>query len=91
MAGFIAKQPNGLYCRFSTIVDAPTHYDMPFEGYVALLMERGCNYEIAVNDAKDIIENHLKPFEEVIERLVPNNMTKEEFDNWLKSVGYKFK
>lgn len=26
MAGFIVKQPNGLYCRFSTVVDCPTHY-----------------------------------------------------------------
>lgn len=24
MAGFISKQPNGLYCRFSTVVDCPT-------------------------------------------------------------------
>lgn len=24
MAGFISKQPNGLYCRFSTVTDCPT-------------------------------------------------------------------
>ena len=28
MGAFIAKQPNGLYCRFSTVVDCVTHYDM---------------------------------------------------------------
>lgn len=28
MGGFIVKQPNGLYCRFSTIVDCPTHINM---------------------------------------------------------------
>ena len=24
MAGFISKQPNGLYCRFSSVTDCPT-------------------------------------------------------------------
>lgn len=28
MAGLIAKQPNGLYCRISTVVDAPTDWNM---------------------------------------------------------------
>ena len=28
MGAFISKQPNGLYCRFSTIVDTITHYNM---------------------------------------------------------------
>lgn len=28
MGSFIAQQPNGLYCRFSTIVDTVTHYNM---------------------------------------------------------------
>lgn len=23
MAGFVSKQPNGLYCRFSTVTDCP--------------------------------------------------------------------
>lgn len=90
MAGFIAKQPNGLYCRFSTVVDAPTHYDMPFEGYVALIMERGMNYGDALDEAKDIVENHLRPFDEVVERFIPNNMNEKEFNSWLKSVGYDF-
>lgn len=25
---YIARQPNGLLCRFSTVVDAPTHYNL---------------------------------------------------------------
>ena len=33
MAGFIAKQPNGLYCRFSTVVDCPTHKNLDIEFY----------------------------------------------------------
>ncbi|AAY53288.1 ORF58 [Listeria phage A118] len=28
MPGLIAKQPNSLYCRISTVVEAPTHHDM---------------------------------------------------------------
>lgn len=89
MAGFIAKQPNGLYCRFSTIVDAPTHYNMTFEDYINLIKERGYDHEAAVKEAKEVIEYHLKPFEEVIERFVPNNMSEEVFKEWLKLVGYK--
>ena len=91
MAGFIAKQPNGLYCRFSTIVDAPTHYDMTFEDYINAIKESGYNHETAVKEAKEVIEYHLKPFEEVIERFVPNSMSEEAFKEWLKIVGYKEK
>ncbi|RGX10544.1 hypothetical protein [Paraclostridium sordellii] len=91
MAGFIAKQPNGLYCRFSAIVDCPTHYNMTFEDYINAIKESGYNYETAVKEAKEVIEYHLKPFEEVIERFVPNNMSEEAFKEWLKLVGYKDK
>ena len=28
MAGFISKQPNGLYCRFSSVTDCPTAWNM---------------------------------------------------------------
>lgn len=41
MAGFIAKQPNGLYCRFSSVVDTITHDNMTFDDYVKVIMERG--------------------------------------------------
>ena len=34
MAGFISKQPNGLYCRFSTVVDCPTDWNMTEDDYI---------------------------------------------------------
>ena len=35
----ITKQPNGLYCRFSTIVDCPTHYNMTQEKFDSIYVE----------------------------------------------------
>lgn len=90
MGAFIAKQPNGLYCRFSTIVDTVTHYNMTFEDYVndVQIGKYGRNRQDAEIEAKDTIEHYLKPFQEVIERFVPNNSTVEEFKNMLKDMGY---
>ena len=31
MGAFICKQPNGKYCRFSTVVDSITDYNMTEE------------------------------------------------------------
>lgn len=91
MAGFIAKQPNGLYCRFSTVVDAPTHYNLTREDYIDIIRMRGKSIEESTREAYDVLENYLRPFQEVIDRFVPNNMTEKEFNEWLKEVGYKNK
>ena len=40
MGSFIAQQPNGLYCRFSTIVDTVTHYNMTKDDYIELCKDR---------------------------------------------------
>lgn len=74
MAGFIARQPNGLICRFSTVVDTVTHYNMTEEEYIEMRAER------AREDARDTIANYMKPFEMVKEYFHPNNMTREEFN-----------
>ena len=89
MAGFISKQPNGLYCRFSTVVDTVTHSDMTEEDYVNVIMERGYNKEYAKKEAREVIEGYLKPFSEVLKCFRPINTTVEEFTKWVKSVGYK--
>ena len=86
MAGFIVKQPNGLYCRFSTIVDTVTHSDMTEKDYVNVIMKRGYNKEYAKKEAR---EDYLQPFSEVLKRFRPINNTVEEFTEWVKSVGYK--
>lgn len=77
MSAFIAKQPNGLYCRFSNILDCPTHWNMTKEDYLN-------NYTGTVSNRDEgevILRDYIKPFSEVIERFIPNNMTKKEFDN----------
>lgn len=83
MAGFIAKQPNGLYCRFSTVVDCPTHYNMTKEDYLNNVTGTVSNKEVG----EDVLNNHLKPFSEVIDRFVPNNMTQEEFDKLIRTMS----
>ena len=78
---FICKQPNGLYCRFSNIVDCPTHWNMTENDYVQMCMER------AKEEALDTIKNHLKPFEWVSEYFYPHNMTKKEFAKILNEMS----
>ena len=34
MGGFVSKQPNGLYCRFSSVTDCPTTWNMTREDYI---------------------------------------------------------
>ena len=53
MAGFVSKQPNGLYCRFSTVVDCPTAWNMTREDYINIKMQE------AKEDAEDVLDNYL--------------------------------
>lgn len=80
MAGFIAKQPNGLYCRFSTVTDCPTNWNMTEEDYIKLRMEQ------AKEDAIYTLKNHLRPFDMVIDNFAPYNMTEEEFEKFLEET-----
>lgn len=89
MAGFISLQANGLYCRFSTVVDTVTHSDMTEKDYVNVIMERGYNKEYAEKEAREVINDYLRPFRRVLESFRPINNTVEEFTQWVKSVGYK--
>ncbi len=81
MAGVIARQPNGLLCRHSTVLDCVTDYNMTEADYIKLCMER------ARMDAEDVIAQFLRPFSEVIDRFVPNNMTPEEFERILEDMS----
>ena len=80
MAAFIAKQPNGLYCRFSYIVDCPTDWNKTEEDYIKICKEK------AEEDARYILKNCLKPFEFVKEAFLDMNMTNEEFEQFLKDA-----
>ena len=87
MGGMICKQPNGKYCRFSSIVDAPTHINMTEENYMEVCAER------AKAEAKDTIENYLYPFDEMLKRCRVKdtdecgNMTRDEFEEIIKACN----
>ena len=76
MGAFITRQPNGLLCRFSTVVDCITDYNMTEEEYIEMAAER------AREEARNAIKYHLKPFEWIDDYFCPGrNMTQEEFDS----------
>ena len=81
MGAFISKQPNGLYCRFSTVVGCPTDWNMTEEDYINMCKER------AEEEAKEVLEKHLKPFSWVKEYFTPNEMSQSEFDDFLEKTS----
>ena len=85
MGAFICKQPNGKYCRFSTVVDTLTHYNMTEDEYIEVCCVRAV--KDAIREARDILENHLRPFDEVKRYFMPNNNTVAEFNELLMEMG----
>ena len=80
MSTFIAKQPNGLYCRFSSVVDTVTEYNMTAEQYV----------EICANEARIAARKRLdnpEPFSNIVESFSPTNDSIKEFNNILAKMG----
>ena len=75
---FISRQPNGLLCRFSTIVDTVTHYNMTDEEYIEICVQR------AKEEAIKTLKSSLQPFEQIKESFIPNNMSKREFNKLLR-------
>ena len=69
MGGMIARQPNGLLCRFSTVVDCITHWNMTEEDYIEYCAERG------KQDARDVLDHYMRDFSEVVDRVCPVNMS----------------
>lgn len=84
---YIAQQPNGLYCRFSTIVDTVTHYNMTKDDYIEVCKDR-LGKKRGEEEANDILKNYLHPFNDVLEQFIPNNDSVEEFNIRLKEMGY---
>lgn len=87
MGAFIAKQPNGLYCRFSSVVDCPTHWNMTRDDYIQYKINEAIEH--AKKEAIDVLNRWVHPFDEVLDSYIDNNMTKEEFEIFLKDVEYK--
>lgn len=85
MSAFIVKQPNGLYCRFSTIVDCPTHINMTREDYINYYMEQA--KEEAMENLKRIEEGNIWcSFQELKDYFIPNNMTRKQFKECLRKM-----
>lgn len=81
---YIARQPNGLLCRFSSMVDAITDYNMTEEEYIELCAER------ARQTARQNIaqKGWVEPFSRVIEDFYPRKQEDvDEFIKLLREVG----
>ena len=89
MPSFIARQPNGLLCRFSTTVDTLTHWNMSEEDYIVDVQMHlyGRNRAAAEIEAADTIKHYLRPFSEVISHFVPTNDSREDFLAKLSEMG----
>lgn len=85
MGAFIAKQPNGLYCRFSSVVDCPTHWNLTREDYLNNVTGTVRNKD----EGELILTDNVYPFSAVIERFVPNNMTQKRFDELIEIMSSK--
>lgn len=83
MGRFVARQPNGKLCIFSTIVDTVTYYDLTEEDYIELKAE-----EARERAREDLASpRFVKPFSDVKSYFAPNCMTQEEFDALCKEMG----
>lgn len=88
MAGLIAKQPNGLYCRISTVVDAPTHWNMTEQDYIDMRVKK------AEEEAKDVLANYCHDFDVALNRVhygKDTNMTTEEYEQFIKDCNTEVK
>ena len=80
MATFICKQPNGLYCRHSTIVDCITDYNMTEDEYIEMCVEK------ARKEARRTLNYAVRPFRWVREIFEPDTMSSEQFKEILKEM-----
>ncbi|MFK3936605.1 hypothetical protein ACI2JA_03695 [Alkalihalobacillus sp. NPDC078783] len=83
MAGMICKQPNGLYCRYSSIIECISDYNMTKEDYLSNVT----GSVISREDAEDTLNNHLKPYEDAIRRTTDLNMSEDEFNKIQKEMS----
>jgi hypothetical protein len=86
MGRIVSKQPNGLYCVFSTIVDNFIICDLTEEEYIEYRVEKA--KEEAMEDAKLVLKKYIQPFDSVIANFHPSNEEDlQDFIKILKLVG----
>ncbi|WP_338146994.1 hypothetical protein, partial [Listeria ivanovii] len=88
MPGMISKQPNGLYCRISTVVEAPTDWDMTKEELRALLVDH-MSLDSSSQTIDEWLERYEVRYEDARDEIRGLNMTAKEVREWLVSVGDK--
>ncbi|MBC1934588.1 hypothetical protein [Listeria seeligeri] len=88
MTGIISIQPNGLFCRISTVVEAPTHYNMTRTELDDYLSET-CQYDYRDQSVEEWYFNHGIDFENAISELGSGLSTYEEIKKFLEEVGYQ--
>jgi flagellar biosynthesis chaperone FliJ len=78
MGRMIVKQPNGKYCRFSTVVDCPTVINMTEEEYIQLRIHEAIDE--AIKDAKDTLKHYVHTMDEMDKSFRNTNMTKKKYE-----------
>lgn len=86
--GLIAKQPNSLYCRISTVVEAPTHDNMTKEELEDLLIIQR-SLDINLVTLEQWLAVYEVDFNVAIEQLGSACSSFEETKEWLVEVGYQ--
>jgi len=71
---FIARQPNGLYCRFSHVTECLTHINMTEEDY----MNNFTGNVSSRAEAEEILKYHVEDFSRVNRFATTKNMTEAE-------------
>lgn len=85
--GLICKQPNGNYCRISTVTDTPTHVDMSVADLKRYLLDTNqLDYER--QSAEDWYGFYGKQFQMGLQACNNRNMSWEEFEDFLDETGY---
>jgi len=82
----IFKQPNGLYGRVSTVVEAPTHWNMSKRECFEYLDDTK-QVDFKGQTLEDWMAWHGRNFKEALEEVSTVNMTQKEIDNWIKEVS----
>ena len=87
MSGFVSRQPNGKYCRFSTTVDRLTDINMSFDDYVNVVMQiQHLNEEYAKKVADEVLTYHLRPFDEVLNSFAADNISEKKMIEMLRKM-----
>lgn len=89
MGRFLIKQPNGLYCLFSTIVDCPVYHNMTKEDYIEYKMQQAKEAAEELLEQVDNKPEKYNLYENMDGYFHPNNMTREEYKKIKKEMETK--